>query len=290
MKDIREVKQTNPASPEELASQVSEKVSQHLLDEAYSLLKTGVQADFANKNATERNASWAVISGKLNENGSLSKLSAEFLKDISTDVDRNNDGKVQLNELSGVAQNARNPFYKGMAQEAVKSFDIAASLHQDDKAIDKFELSSFAKRQYMPAREQFVDSVIAGTMAKLVNDTPSKAYEFLWNSVSARSGMETPTERLETWGKIAEQLAARDLTPKLSMAFLTHTNQYLDGDKNGSISKAEISKFTQSRSPIMREFTQYLTKEFDNIASVDYDYNQISQREKAVYESKMNDH
>jgi hypothetical protein len=290
MKDIREVKQTNPASPEELASQVSEKVSQQLLDEAYSLLKSGVQADFANKNATERNASWAVISGKLNENGSLSKLSAEFLKDISADVDTNKDGKVQLNELSGVAQNARNPFYKGMAQEAVKSFDIAASLHQDDKAIDRFELSSFAKRQYMPAREQFVDSVIAGTMAKLVNDTPSKAYEFLWNSVSARSGMETPTERLETWGKIAEQLAARDLTPKLSMAFLTHTNQYLDVDKNGSISKAEISKFTQSRSPIMREFAQYVTREFDNIASVDYDYNQISQREKAVYESKMNDH
>lgn len=279
---------TNPGTPEELASQVSEKVSQHLLDEAYSLLKSGVQADFRDKNATERDASWKVISETLSKDGSLNKLSAAFLKDISVDADRNKDGKLQRDELSPMAQNARDPFYKGLAQEALKGFDVAASLHRDDKGIDKFELSSYAKRQFMPPREDFVNSLFTGLTAKLNDGTPKDAYEYLHHAISVRAGMETLSERLETWGKVAEQLTARGLVPKLSMAFLTQHNEFFDGDKNGSISKDEIAKGTQSRSPIMREFTEFLTKEFPNIASVDYNYDEISSREKAVYERKMN--
>jgi hypothetical protein len=276
-----------PDSPEEkLAANVSQKVSQHLLDEAYSLLKDGVQANFADKNAEEKNSAWKVISDKLSQDGSLSKLSAPFLKDVGGQVDRNHDGMIQKDELSPVAQNSKNPFYRGMAAESLKSFDIAASLGCDDKAIDRFELSSFAKRQFMAPRKDFVDSLIANVENK-VKENPAEAMNQLQDSLSIRGGMETLSERLETWQQAADQLSSHHLASKLSMAFLTRNQDIFDTDKNNQFSRAEISKFETSRSPIMREFTRYIGAQFDKISTVDYDGDQISKKEQAIYERKM---
>lgn len=271
---------------EKLASAVSEKVSQHLLDEAYTLLKTGVEASFATKNAEEKDAAWKTISEKLQKDGSLTKLSAPFLKDVTPLIDANHDNKIQKSELSPVANNAKNPFYKGMAKEMLGNFDLVASLHTEDGAIDKLELSAYSKRQFMPPRADFVDSLIKNIESK-VNENPAEAVKVLQDSLSVRANMENRGERIETWTQVADQLKSHNLIGRMSMAFLTHNKEHFDTNKNNQFGRDEVKKYEASPSPVMREFAKYIGTEFDKISTVDYNSNEISKTEQAIYEQKQ---
>lgn len=283
---------------EQLAEDVNDKVSMNLLDDAYKTLKDGVNSYFQDRPLSEKQEFWNDVSRRLENSGAMPRLSAAFLEDIATppvgrdgkpQTDRTiagTDGKIQRSELAGVS-GAINPMYKGMATEALKQFDTAAALHNDDGVIDMGEVVDFKQRQTMPDRDQYVDTVIQNLERKL-NENPDQAMKYLQQSMSGRARLETPAESQETWKQLAESMKEHGLVDRLSMAFLRSYDQYIDMDHNGSYSKPEVERFQKSLNPVINQFAGHIVDNFATIGTVDYKLDEISKHEVQVYENRVN--
>lgn len=283
---------------EQLAKDVNELVSKNLLDDAYKTLKNGVNTYFQDRPLSEKQEFWNDVSKKLEDSGAMPKLSAAFLEDIATppagkdgkpQTDRTiagSDGKIQRSELAGVS-GAINPMYRGMATEALKQFDTAAALHNDDGVIDMGEVADFKQRQTMPDRDEYVDSVVKNLERKL-NEDPDQAMKYLQQSMTGRARLETPAESQETWTKLAESMKEHGLVDRLSMAFLRSYDQYIDMDHSGSYSKPELERFQKSLNPVISQFAGNVIENFATIGTVDYRLDEISRHEVEVYEKRVN--
>ncbi|MBZ0184765.1 MAG: hypothetical protein K8F91_00835 [Candidatus Obscuribacterales bacterium] len=274
---------TPDSGGDNLAKQVNEKVSQNLLDDAYKTLKSGVNSSFSDKPLSEKQEFWGDVSKSLEESGALTKLSAVFLEDISKAV-AGSDGKIQRSELAGVSS-SKNPMYSGLASQAMKEFDIAASLSSNDGVIDMQEIADYKLRQTMPDTDKYTDLVLKNLTRKLA-ESPGEAMKYLSQSMAGRARLETPEESQKTWTQLAEKLNAHGLVEPLSMAFLRLNNNQVDMNKNESFSLSEVQRFQQSRNPIMKQFADHIVKDFANIATIDYKLDEISQNEATIYERK----
>ncbi|MCA9802818.1 MAG: hypothetical protein KC777_12675 [Cyanobacteria bacterium HKST-UBA02] len=254
-----------------LASQVNEKVSQNLLDDAYKILKEGVKTSCADMTESDKQKFWSNVNQDLEESGALPKLSAVFLQDMGSKI-AGSDGKIQASELSR-ATGSSNPMVKGLSSQALRNFETISSLHRQDGEIDRGEIDDYRRRLFMPSREEFVESVVKGIRTPGSKDVETQLGDglaFLNRKVSSRSGMETPDETSLTLEALSERFVYdRDLAPGLAAAFLMSNWSKLDQNHNGAISFNELSPYARSSNPLYRMFVDQTLELARNLPDTD---------------------
>lgn len=285
---------------EKLAHQVNEKAAHNLFDAAYADLKKGVDKQVADLPLKEKHAFWNEVASHLDES-TKTKLGAVFIQENHSLYDRDKNGQLTRSELTQSTQ-ALDPFYKGLGTEAVKSFDVASSLrHTADGIIDKDEAKNFVERQKMSSQDKYTDDVVANIIRKLGEpvkaepgkeaDSPAtKAMEYLNSSMSGRAALETSEESQATWKQLSEKLAQNGLVEKLSMAYLKENRENLRMKEDGSFSMEHLALLKKSINPVQKQFAEYVSSNFANIAEVRLNdpLNMISESERKLYERKMN--
>lgn len=261
------------------------------MDEAYAALKDGLNRDFGQRNARECADEWNNVSERLTQNGVLPKMTASFLKTEFDQIDSNHDGAISRGELTKVS-NSWHPMYKGMATQALKEFDAASSLGAQDDAIDKREVKQLERRLWAAPREAFVNKLIKD-LDKQLNDavpnlkTPAAAAKLLYDQVGMRLGTETPAERIQTLQAITDALKKNGMIAPLATAFM-QVGGGVDTNKDGKFSMEEVTKFQTSRSPLMREFSNYVVENFYDIPRGPMVRNEFTAWEAEKYADNMN--
>ncbi|MGD9681940.1 MAG: hypothetical protein AB7W16_12215 [Candidatus Obscuribacterales bacterium] len=254
-----------------LASQVNEKISRNLLDDAYKTLKEGVKTSCADMTDSQKQKFWSEVNHDLEESGALPKLSAVFLQDMGSTI-AGSDGKIQASELSR-ATGSSNPMVKGLSSQALRNFETISSLHHQDGVIDRGEIDDYRRRLFMPSREEFVESVVKGIRAPGSKDVESRMGEglaFLNRKLNSRSGMETPDETRLTLEALSERFVYdRDLAPGLAAAFARSNWSKLDQNHNGAISFDELSPYARSSNPLYRMFVDQTLELARNLPDTD---------------------
>ncbi len=282
---------TRDNSADKIVNTVTEKVTQGLTDEAYTAMKDGLMRDFSQRNAKECGEEWKNVSDKLTANGTLPKMTAAFLKNEFDAIDQNHDGSISKGELTKVS-NSWHPMYKGMATQALKDFDTAASLGSQDDKIDKRELGQLERRNWAAPREKFVDKLVKD-LDKQLNDavpnlkSPTAAAQYLYNQIGIRLGVETPAERIETLQAVTDALKKNGMIAPLATSFMA-VGGGVDANKDGKFSMDEVSKFKNSRSPLMKEFTNYVVDNFYDIPRGPMVRQEFTAWEAEKYADKMN--
>lgn len=270
-----------PSHTDDLAAKVTEQVSKGNLDAAYATFKKELHDEFSTMPLEEKRETWAAVSKKLEDNGTLPKLAAAWLDDISHELPANS--SITKSQLDSIAKNALDPFYSGFASEMSKQFDVASRLQNVDGKIDANEIAAFKARQTQSSSESFADYVVKG-VEKNASTSPANAYSFLSQMVYDRAKRETPEEEAATWKNIDEKLQAKGLVPKLSMGFLEANF----ADKSVSLNlMTNIEKSTTN--PLTKELSGYIVDQFPKIATVDYQLNEISPAERKLYTYKLGD-
>ncbi len=290
----------NETPAEKLAQQVNDKVAHNLFDAAYADLKKGVAKQVADMPLKEKQAFFTDVASHLDE-GAMAKLSAVFINENRNLYDRDKNGQLTKSELSQSTQ-ALDPFYKGLGTEAVKHFDVASSLKSADGVIDADEAKNFVARQKMSSQDKYTDDVVANVIRKLAEPTKvekgmepesaaTKAMEYLNTSMSGRAALETSEESQATWTQLAEKLKQNGLVEKLSMAYLKENRDNLQmKDENAAFSMGHLNLLKKSINPVQKQFAEYVSANFANIAEVRLNdpLTMISEDERKLYERKMN--
>lgn len=266
---------------DDLAQKVTEQVSKGQLDNAYTMMKTELHAEFSTMPLEEKRQTWNAISKKLEDNGTLPKLAAAWLADLSHEFPKGVDVQFTKPQLDSIAKNALDPFYAGFAGEVSKQFDIASRLGKDDGKIDASEVAAFKDRQLQASPEKFADNVVKN-VEKYAATSPTEAYSYLTSVVFDRAKRETPEEEAATWKNIDDKLNAKGLIPKLSMGFLDANFH----DKPVTLSQMQsIEK--GSPNLLTKELTGYIVDSFPKIGTVDYRLDEISVDERKLYTWKL---
>jgi hypothetical protein len=272
-----------PTPLDDLAKKVGEQVSKGQLDSAYTLVKTELHAEFATMPLAEKQQTWADLSKKLENNGTLPKLAAAWLSDLSTEFPKGTEVSFTKAQLDSIAKNAKDPFYSGFAAEMSKQFDVASRLDKVDGKIDANEIAAFKDRQTQASPEKFSDNV-AKNVEKYAATNPTEAYAYLSSVVFDRAKRETPEEEVSTWKAIDGKLNAKGLVPKLAMGFL---------DANFHDKPVTLSQITSiekgSVNALTKELTGFIVNEFPKIGTVDYRLDEISVAERKLYTQKISD-
>jgi hypothetical protein len=231
----------------------------------------------------EKRQTWNAISQKLEENGTLPKLAAAWLADLSHEFPKGVDVSFTKSQLDSIAKNALDPFYSGFAAEMSKQFDVASRLGKDDGKIDADEVAAFKDRQLQASPEKFADNVVKN-VEKYSATSPTEAYSYLSSVIFDRAKRETPEEEAATWKNIDEKLNANGLIPKLSMGFLDANFH----DKPVTLSQmASIEKGSPNQ--LTKELTGYIVRDFSKIGTVDYHLDEISVAERKLYTQKLSE-
>jgi|LakMenEpi03Aug12_release.lakeMendotaPanAssembly.Ray.scaffolds.fasta_scaffold250876_1 hypothetical protein len=273
----------HPSQVDDLAQKVTEQVSKGQLDNAYTMMKTELHAEFSTMPLEEKRQTWNAISQKLEENGTLPKLAAAWLADLSHEFPKGVDVSFTKSQLDSIAKNALDPFYSGFAAEMSKQFDVASRLGKDDGKIDADEVAAFKDRQLQASPEKFADNVVKN-VEKYSATSPTEAYSYLSSVIFDRAKRETPEEEAATWKNIDEKLNANGLIPKLSMGFLDANFH----DKPVTLSQmASIEKGSPNQ--LTKELTGYIVRDFSKIGTVDYHLDEISVAERKLYTQKLSE-
>ncbi len=272
-----------PNPIDDLAKKVSEQISKGQLDSAYSMVKTELHAEFATMPLAEKQETWAALSKKLEENGTLPKLAAAWLSDLSTEFPKGTEVSFTKSQLDSIAKNAKDPFYSGFAAEMSKQFDVASRLDKVDGKIDANEIAAFKDRQTQASSDKFADNVVKN-VEKYAATSPSEAYSYLSSVVYDRTKRETPEEEVATWKTIDQKLNAKGLVPKLAMGFLESNfhDQPVTSRQMAGIEKG-------SSNPLTKELAGFVVREFPKIGTVDYKLDEISAAERKLYTQKISD-
>lgn len=273
----------NPKSGDDLAQKITDKVANNQLDDAYAILKNGVNAQFSTETLAEKQATWAALSKTLEDNKTLPKLAAEWLSEVAPQL-ADHDGHISKAALTNIAEHQVNPFYKGMASQMLKEYDTAAKLQDDDGKISLQEVAAFKSRQTQPSNEDFTKYVIADAEN---TKSPAQAYLYLQSRIYNRNKTETKEEREATWQGICEQMNNHHLVPKLAMGFLDVHADQIGNSKDHGVSFQMMNKISNNNVFLTKELAGFIVKEFPNIATVDYKLDEISPTERKLYKEKI---
>lgn len=274
---------TPPPQVDDLAKKVTEQVSNGHLDGAYAMLKKELQTEFSTMPLEEKRETWNALSKKLEENGTLPKLSAAWLSDWSTNMVTPAGSSFAKGTFEKVA-NVLDPMTAGFAGEISKQFDVASRLGTDDGKIDPSEIAAFKARQTQLAPDKFADEIARKTAEKYTTASPADAYKYLSAELYRRTKQETPEEEAATWKLVDAKLHEKGLIPKLSMGFLETSWS----DKPATLRQMEGISKQESINPLTREVAGYIAEAFPKIGTVDYRLDEISVAERKLYTDKLN--
>lgn len=266
-----------PPTTEKIAQDVKDKVDQNDLKGAYDVLnKEAHQLLKTTEDPQKRADMWMLISTKLEDNGTLPKVAAEWMLENGAVIGGNN-GTVEKHELDGIARNAQDMVWKGLAAESSKNFKDASQLGWSDQttfdrnSLDSRELKFYADRVMMPSAEVHADQSIKHLETNLQHGDKNAYLKFL-NEVSRRFPLETAEERQKSWSMIAEQLRQKDLMGGFAQEFNKIYADQLDanGNKNGVMELNEVTKMQNVKNPMMASVAKYVAENLYEFQPIDY--------------------
>lgn len=266
-----------PLTTEKIAQDVKDKVDHNDLKGAYDVLnKEAHQLFKTTEDQQKREDMWMLISTKLEDNGTLPKVAAEWLLENGAVIGGNN-GTVEKHELDGIARNAKDMVWKGLAEESSKNFKDAAQLGWSDQndaernSLDARERKFYADRVMMPGPEEHADQSIKRLENNLARGDKNAFLKFL-GDVSQRFPLETADERQKSWGMIAEQLRQKDLMGGFAQEFNKIYADQLDanGNKNGVLELNEVTKMQNVKNPMMASVAKYVAENLYEFQPIDF--------------------
>lgn len=267
----------DPPTTEKIAQHVKDKVDQNDLKGAYDVLnKEAHQLLKTTEDPQKRADIWMLISTKLEDNGTLPKVAAEWMLENGAVIGGNN-GTIEKHELDGIARNAQDMVWKGLAAESSKNFKDASQLGWSDQStadrnsLDARERKFYADRVMMPSPEDHSDQSIKRLEANLGRGDKHAFLKFL-SDVSKRFPLETADERQKSWSMIAEQLRQKDLMGGFAQEFNKIYADQLDnyGNKNGVLELNEVIKMQGVKNPMMASVAKYIAENMSEFQPIDY--------------------
>ena len=267
----------DPPTTDRIAQDVKDKVDQHDLKGAYDVLnKEAHQLLKTTEDPQKRQDMWMLISAKLEDNGTLPKVAAEWMLENGAVIGGNN-GTVEKHELDGIARNAQDMVWKGLATESSKNFKDAAQLGWSDQttadrnSLDARERKFYADRLMMPSAEDHANQSIKHLENNLQRGDKNAYFKFL-GEVSQRFPLETAEERQKSWSLIAEQLRQKDLMGGFAQEFNKVYADQLDqnGNKNGVMELNEVTKMQNVKNPMMASVAKYVAENLYEFQPIDY--------------------
>ena len=149
-----------------------------------------------------------LISTKLQDNGTLPKVAAEWMNENGNKIGGNNQS-IEKYELDSIARNAKDPLWRGLAEESSKNFSEAAKLGNTDQSLDERERKFFAERQMLPTRDEHVDTAIKN-LEKNLGNNDKYAFSRFHSEISQRFPRENAAERVDTWNALQDKLNGLD--------------------------------------------------------------------------------
>jgi|AGTN01.2.fsa_nt_gi hypothetical protein len=266
-----------PLTTEKIAQDVKDRVDHNDLKGAYDVLNLEAhQLLKTTEDPQKRQDIWMLISTKLENNGTLPKVAAEWLLENGAQIGGNN-GNVEKRELDGIANNAQDMVWKGLATESSKNFKDASQLGSSDQndaernSLDARERKFYADRMMMPTPEEHANQTIKRLENNLERGDKNAFLRFL-SEVSQRFPLETAEERQKSWGLVAEQLREKDLMGGFAQEFNKIYKDSLDGNgnKNGILELDEVTKMQNAKNPMMASVAKYVAENLYEFHPIDF--------------------
>lgn len=152
-----------PLTADKIAQDVKDRIDHKDLAGAYKALTEESQELFKS-NPDKKDDVWLVLQQKLEDNGTLPKVAAEWMKENGNKIGGNNQS-IEKSELQGIANKAQDPIWKGLAAESVKNFDETMKVgngnqtEAERKSIDDRERKFYADRVMMSEPEDYAKHV-----------------------------------------------------------------------------------------------------------------------------------
>jgi len=268
---------SEPLTTEKIAQDVKDRVDHNDLKGAYDVLnKEAHQLLRTTEDPQKREDIWMLISTKLEDNGTLPKVAAEWMFENGAQIGGNN-GSIEKHELDGIARNAQDMVWKGLATESSKNFKDAARLGSSDQtdaernSLDARERKFYADRVMMPSAEDHCNQTIKRLENNLERGDKNAFLKFL-GDVSRRFPLETADERQKSWSMIAEQLRQKDLMGGFAQEFNKIYADSLDGNgnKNGILELNEVTKMQNAKNPMMASVAKYIAENLYEFQPIDF--------------------
>lgn len=231
-----------PLTTDKIAQDVKDRIDHKDLAGAFKALQDETQELF--KNNPDKAKDWADLSSKLQENGSLPKVAAEWMKENGNKIGGNNQS-IEKSELESIARNAKDPLWKGLAQESVKNFDETMKVgngNQSDserKSIDERERKYYADRTMMSSPEDHAKEAV-DNLVKNLDKKDSNAFFRFYGEVTKRFPLETNEERQYSWNCVQDELTNRGLMSGFVKEFASIYKNNFDTNHNNIVEASEL--------------------------------------------------